>query len=73
MSDWTGHIDVLGFGAAIVSAFGLLLRHVLRRSDRQAEDYRRLVENHLKHNTEALIQLHNTLQSLNDTLRDRPV
>ena len=70
MTDWTGYIDVLGFGAAIISAFGLLLRHVLRRADQQARDYRHLVENHLAHNTEALIELRNTLQRLNDTLRN---
>lgn len=62
------HIDVLGFGAAILTAFGLLLRHVLRRSDQQAADYRQLVENHLVHNTAALTKLERTLDRFLDHL-----
>lgn len=69
MQELAGHVDVLGFGAAVLSAFGLMLRHVLHRSDKQADDYRRLVENHLTHNTEALIQLRTTLAKLDDTLQ----
>jgi len=69
MTDWTGHIDVIGFGSAMIAMAGLMLRYILHRSEKLAEDYRRLVENHLTHNTAALIELRNTLQNLNDTLR----
>ena len=69
MTDWSGHIDVVGFGSAMIAMAGLMLRYIIRRSEKLADDYRRLVENHLTHNTAALIELRNTLQNLNDTLR----
>lgn len=69
--DWTGHVDVFGFGAALITMAGLMLRYIIRRSDRLADDYRRLVENHLTHNTAALIDLRNAVQKLTHWLETR--
>lgn len=70
MTDWTGHIDVLGFGAFVLMAAGMMLRFIIRRYGRLADDYRDLVENHLRHNTEALVELKNATQELVALLRE---
>ena len=70
MTDWTGHIDVIGFGSAILACAGLMLRFIVRQYAQLTRDYKQLVENHLTHNTRALINLENTLQTLNETLRE---
>ena len=62
-------IEELGFAGAVIIGAGMMLRWIMTRVSRMSEDYRRLVENHLKHNTEALIELRNTLSLLNETLR----
>lgn len=66
--DWTGHIDVLGFGAFVLAAAGMMLRYIIRRSDQQAKDYQELVTNHLAHNTLALVELKGAIQNLNGTI-----
>ena len=69
MTDWTGHIDVLGFGAFVLAASGMMLRYLIKSGQDMARRYEELVENHLKHNTEALIELKNVLQDVRDALR----
>lgn len=70
MEGLNGSIDVLGFGAFVLAAAGLMLRYILRRSEKQAEDYKRIVENHLLHSTEAIIDLKHAIGSLAETNRE---
>ena len=75
--EWTGHIDVIGFGTAFIAAFSLLLRYVLKNCARSTDRYHNLIENHLAHNTEALNGLKAALEvrssalgELRDVLKD---
>ena len=68
--------DVAVFGSAILLGFGMMLKHLLERNKQLSNRMDELVNNHLTHNTEALMQLkhaildlRNTLQSLNDNRR----
>ena len=68
--------DVAVFGSAILLGFGMMLKHLLERNKQLSSRMDELVNNHLTHNTEALKQLkhaildlRNTLQSLNDNRR----
>ena len=69
MTDWTGHIDVIGFGAFVLMGAGWMLRYLIKSNERMATRYEELVENHLQHNTAALIELKNVLQEVKDALR----
>jgi len=74
--DITQFADVAIFGSAMVVGFGMMLKHLLERNKQLGARLDELVNNHLAHNTEALMQLkhaiidlRNVLQNLGDNRR----
>ena len=68
--------DVAVFGSAILLGFGMMLKHLLERNKQLSSRLDELMNNHLTHNTEALMQLkhaiidlRNVLQNLGDNRR----
>lgn len=62
MNEW---VAAGGGGVALIGMAWYMLKFIMR----QNEAYRKIITNHLTHNTKALVDLRNTLQSLEGWLR----
>lgn len=71
---------MIGGGAVtvVITGAGLMLRHILARADAQDKSikeldraYHKVMENHLTHNTSALVDLKNAVQELLAYLKRR--
>ena len=61
--------DVAIFGSAILLGFGMMLKHLLERNKQLSSRLDELMNNHLSHNTEALMQLKQAIIDLRNTLQ----
>ena len=62
-------VDVAVFGSAMVVGFGMMLKHLLERNKQLSSRLDELMNNHLAHNTEALMQLKHAILDLRNTLQ----
>ena len=62
-------VDVAIFGSAMVVGFGMMLKHLLERNKQLSSRLDELMNNHLTHNTEALMQLKHAILDLRNTLQ----
>lgn len=58
-----------GVLAAVLAGAGYMLRFLVQRVKELSDEYIVLVQNHLSHNTEALIELKNVLQLIHEDMR----
>jgi len=68
--DITQFADVAIFGSAMVVGFGMMLKHLLERNKQLSSRLDELMNNHLSHNTEALMQLKQAIIDLRNTLQN---
>ena len=62
--------DVAVFGSAILLGFGMMLKHLLERNKQLSSRLDELMNNHLSHNTEALMQLKHAILDLRNALQN---
>ncbi len=63
--------EFAGFGAAVVIGASWMLRFIMARLAKLEDDYRKMVENHLVHSTQAMVDMKNVAQQMLDELRSR--
>ena len=68
--DITQFVDVAIFGSAMVVGFGMMLKHLLERNKQLSSRLDELMNNHLSHNTEALMQLKHAIIDLRNALQN---
>ena len=64
-------MELFGFGAAVIVGAGWMLKFLMKRMTRRDDYIERLTENHLAHNTQALIDMRNAIQELTGAIRER--
>ncbi len=66
-------MEILGLAGAVVVGASWMLKFIMGRLAKQDEYIKTLTMNHLAHNTQALVDMRNTLQDLASAIRERQI
>ena len=63
--------EVAGLAFAMVVGSGMMLKFIMGRLTKLEDDYRRMIENHLAHSTEAMNGVKDAVRELTEVLKER--
>lgn len=61
-------MEVVGFGAAFIIGASWMLKFIMKRLAKLSDDYKELTTNTIERNTEALLEIHHSLDRLTEVI-----